>query len=213
MTCFLNTYIKNGVRFSCAVLLVVVVVGDVATFLYGYRYNTPAGDNWFAAQLLCGGVLLVSILLVPILAFFFPIDVTKLSQLWFAVHVTYSDDWARHAVVVLYSLQVQPVVDAFKLTSVAADIEDVDFCWWFAQGFLLAALARCLVGHDTKKDAFNEESEEVNEVVVRDNRIAWETEASLALTHWQDIYPATQTQLAIAPAPQDSPAVTIVETG
>lgn len=213
MKCCLKINMKFAVRLLCAVLLVMVVVGDVATLLYGYRYSEPAGEGWFGAQLLCGGVVLFSVLVLPILAYFLPIGTSKLSQLWFAMHVTMSDDWARHAMVLLYNLQVQPVVDAFGLTSIAADLKDANYWWWFAQGFLLTALVRCLVSFDAEDDSVEEESEEVMEVVVSDSRHDREPEASVALAGPQAIYSVELSQLAVVPVTQGSTTITIEEIG
>ncbi|XP_063865396.1 uncharacterized protein LOC135103292 [Scylla paramamosain] len=57
----LKTAMKSALRFLCAVLLVVVVTADLATFIYGYHYGILENDDpWLGAQLLCGGGLLLS---------------------------------------------------------------------------------------------------------------------------------------------------------
>lgn len=124
-----------------------------------------------------GGVLVGSALLLLALNILLPAIALPLLLIWFAVHVTYSDDWARHAVVLLYNLQVQPVVDAFRLTPIAADLETAEYWWWFAQGLLLVVLVRYLAGSDKEDEAVGEDSEEMKEVVVGGGRPIWETEA------------------------------------
>ena len=193
---------KYTIQVFCAVLLVVVVGGDVATLSYGYRYSALVEDDLFTAQLLCGGMVLISVLLLPIIACIFPVDASKLSQLWFAVHVTWSDDWARHAVVLLYNFQVQPVIDALELTSVVANVKDADYWWWFGQGFLLTTLVHCLVNFD--ENDVTEGVQEMTEVAVDDHHLSV-PEVRVVLPDPQDVSSAVIISL------EDSTTITIEE--
>lgn len=166
----MNRSMQSVLFCLCKVMVVVlVVVGDLAALLYGYLNGPRAGDGWFAAELVWEGVMLFCVLILPILAHWHQsISLGKLSQLWFSVHVTWGDNWASHAVVLLYNLQVQPVVDAFGLTSIAAELKDVEYWWWFAQGLLLVAWVRSFGSFDAEEDSAEEESQEMTEVVVAD---------------------------------------------
>ncbi|MPC89890.1 uncharacterized protein LOC123499514 isoform X2 [Portunus trituberculatus] len=195
---------RSALRLLCAVLLVLVVSADLATFIYGYHYDILEDDDpWLGAQLLCGGGLLLSVLLIPILAYFFSMSTRSLSQCWFAVHITWGDNWARHTVVLLYTLQVQPVLDILELNDIVADLKTADYWWWFVQGLLLVVLLRALVGCDAEDDLYEEQSNEMPNVASH-SRPPLEIEGSQALVTPTVTYPVTPPAL---PATQDSTTI------
>ncbi|KAG0725927.1 Low density lipoprotein receptor adapter protein 1-B [Chionoecetes opilio] len=118
--------------------------------------------------LLVGGCVLGSVLVVPVAGHCLSLRAEGLLELWLSVHVTYTDDWACEAVVVLYSVQVQPLGDALGLAPTAALVRDAAYWWWFAQGLLLAALVRWLLNCGTQEDSLEGEEgcEEGPEAVV-----------------------------------------------
>ena len=174
---------------------------DLATFIYGYYYNILEDDDpWLGAQLLCGGGLLLSVLLIPILAYFFCMSTRSLTQCWFAVHITWGDNWARHTVVLLYTLQVQPVLDLLELNDIVADLKTADYWWWFVQGLLLVVLVRALADNDAEDGIYKDESDEIANVASH-SRPPPEIEGSQALVNPSVTYPMEPTDV---PATQDT---------
>lgn len=65
------------------------------------------------------------------------------------MHVTHSDNKARHAVQVLYNLQVRPLLDALGLAPDVTGLDTLDFWWWSLQGLLLMVLVEHLASRDS----------------------------------------------------------------
>lgn len=201
---------KSAVRFVCAVVLVALVTADLATFIYGYHYDLMEDDDsWPSFQLLLGGGLLFSILLIPFIAYFFSVSTKKLSQYWLGVHITWGDDWAHHTVALLYELQVKPVLDTLQdilnLDIIPKDLKKAAFWWWFIQGLLMVVLVRVLENHDAEDDDFHEdESEECESHMASCSRPSLETEDRLALVAPSVTYPSEQLAIQVT---QDSTTI------
>lgn len=153
-----------------------VLAGDVATLIYGYHHHhhqAAAGESEgeFLTQLVWGGAILCSTLPLLALCRLLPERAKFLCGVWHAVHFTWSDDLARHALHVLYDLQARPAVDTLRL-SILFDVENLDYWWWCLQGLLLMALVGALSGggSDDESEFASEASGELTEVVTGDGR-------------------------------------------
>ena len=169
-------------RCLCLAAVLAVLAGDVATLAYGYhRGLSPEGQagGCSGLELLKGGAVLCSALLLLALGSLLPERSSALCQQWLGMLVTYGDDMARHAVLMLFRLQVSPVLEAVGLTAYAADLPTLDYWWWCLQGLLLVALTLCLASSFSPSE--EEFEEEVPEVVVGCGRLGREVEGRVDL--------------------------------
>ena len=174
MTCLCKVEVNTALRCVCVAVVLVVLAGDVATLAYGYHHGVSGGnqdDGWLGLEVVQCGVVLCSVLLPLALGCLLPEKSSVLCRLWLAVHVTWSDDLARHAVLLLRRLQVNPVLDALGLS---AALDNLDYWWWCLQGLLLVALIEGLASsYSPREGEFEGEADdEVTEVVVGYDRLA-----------------------------------------
>lgn len=192
------------------VVLVVAVVGDVATLICGHccrsaTVTTAGGGGWpsWTQPLVCSG-LLASSLLVFAAACVLPALAPFMCQTWLAVHITWADDWARPGLAVLYDLQVMPVVNALSLRAIAADVQNAQYWWWFVQGVFMMGLV-----HLATKLGFDEDDDDEEEMDEEDTDM---TEVPRMMVG--DVHPpameAPQCHVALCPA---MPRLAIEEIG
>ena len=152
------------VRWVSALCLVVVLAGHITTLALAYAAGQDDAD--FGEQLLAGGLVLCSVLPLLALSWLMPEQATLFQQTWLSRHLTWSDDLARHAVLVLYHAQVKPVVDTFGLGYLVAGLDTLDYWWWSLQGLLLVVLVRRVSGSGYEEE--EAEEKEVEEEVARE---------------------------------------------
>lgn len=140
MPCLTKVQRRSLRHCACAAALLLVLAGHLTTL--GCTYWRHGGSDWH--ELLLGSAVLGSVLLLLPLACVAPDGAAWLCEAWLAGHVTWGDDWAGPAVVLLYDSQVRPLLDAFGLTGYAAPLETLDYWWWCLQGLLLVVLVKAL---------------------------------------------------------------------
>lgn len=158
-------------------VLVVAVVGDVATLIYGHCCSgmpvMAVGGRWPAwTPMLVSGGWLASCLLLFAVACVLPEQTAFLCKAWFAVHVTYADDWGNPALAVMHDLQVTPLVDALGLTALTASVNDAKYCWWVLQGFFMMGVVylAALFGSNEEDEEEGEEEEDPEMELTDDHR-------------------------------------------
>ena len=147
-------------------MLLLLLAAHLGT-LYCHWETGSGGDVGY--ELLVGGGVLCSVLLVLAVSCLLPETASYMCRAWLAAHVTRSDDTASLAVRVLYEAQVVPLVDAFGLSGHAAALPTLEFWWWSLQGLLLVLLVRCLAASGSASE--DESDGEVTEVVVGTGRV------------------------------------------
>ena len=155
-------------RLVCLCVLVVVLAGHVSTLALAYAAGQDDGN--FGKQLLLGGLSLCSVVPLMGLSWLLPGKAGFLRRVWLAAHLTWRDDLARHAVLVLYNLQVKPVLDALGLAFLVAELNTLDYWWWSLQGLLLMVLSSRVSGSgyedECELDTHYEDTQEPQEVIV-----------------------------------------------
>lgn len=160
MTCLPKVRLQTLLRGLCVIGLVLVLAGHLATLAYAYTHNDNSGQD--GTQLVLGGAVLCSAIILTLLACLLPHKSVFLCRAWLAVHLTFSDDLAHSAVRVLYGLQVWPVVYVLGLAPAFEAVDNLDYWWWSLQGLLLVAMVGRLSrpGAEANSDGVGESENE-----------------------------------------------------
>lgn len=97
MACHCKVQFRTVKRCVCAAALLLLLAGHTATLAYSYHRGMPSGgkdSGQFGFELLAGGVMLFSVLPLLALCCLVPEKTAFMCHMWFALHITWSDNKA-----------------------------------------------------------------------------------------------------------------------
>lgn len=147
--------LKSVMWVVCMIGLLLLLAGHVGTLALAYHHHaTGQDDGKLGAELLIGGSILCFIFPLLALDCLLPGYAKALHKAWLTLHVTYTYDLARHAVLVMY-LQVMPVMNKFGLDSLVTSLNTL-VVEPPGTGLLLVILARCVLGSGDEGESEDE---------------------------------------------------------